>query len=335
MPTPDCARDDARGLRTMASRRTILRAGVATAWAVPVVQLATTAPALAASSKQLTITASIVSWSNSSTNGTFNLQVTVKNTGTVSAVVSTVTLSFPSGWSSSSTTPASGWSRTPGGNSTTHVFTPTSTITLTAGSTTSFTTTINPQTNSVVGTGTYVADGAGLTISGTSSTSGTVVVPTVIDIPGLYPNIVISNGSASWSRSGGNYYLSATATVTNRGRTATGDLDLMGTVDGVGSSTGTATNVATGWTFRTTPDVHYERTGSELTSGQSVSWGSTRQMTGTDAGTTGTLSLTARDNNNGNAIVTGLDINVPASSARVATGKGGQDSVSGKRNASF
>lgn len=84
----DCAQpDEATGGGT--SRRTLLRAAGAAAWTVPVVTLATAAPALAASAKVLTVTSFAASYSlpfwtvtagvsnDSDTHATVNLQVTL------------------------------------------------------------------------------------------------------------------------------------------------------------------------------------------------------------------------------------------------------------------
>ena len=269
------------------------------------------APALAASGHSLAVSAAITGWSGSGTGQKFTLAVTVTNTGAAAATVSTVRLLFPSGWNPNCAN-VSGWTRT-GNNSATVTFTRTSPLSLAAHAATSFTVTVDPD-NSVVAAGTYIEDGGGLTVLATSTTPGATVTPTVIDVPGLYANLVMT-GSAAWSRTGGQYYLTATATVRNRGRTATSDLQVSGVVTGVGTSTGNATNVASGWTFRTSPETFYERTGSELAPGQSVPFTSTRMMTGAEAGTSGTLTLTPRDQGTGNEIVRALSIAVPASSS--------------------
>lgn len=307
------------------SRRGVVRTAAHAAWVVPLVQVASMAPALAASGKSLTVTAAIASWSGSGTAQTFTLSVTVTNTGSVTATVSSVSLIFPSGWNPNCGT-VSGWTRS-GNNSATVTYSRGTAISLAAGASTSFTVTVNPV-NSYVGAGTYVADGGGLSVTAASTTSGVVVTPAVIDIPGLYQNLVMT-GTATWTRTSGLYYLTATATLTNRGRTATTDLDVVGTVEGCGTSTGDAINVGSGWTYRTSPDVHYERTGAELAAGGSISFTATRQMTGSDAGTSGTLTLTPRDNGTTNENVTAATIAVPnygaaaaARSARPTRGNG-------------
>lgn len=292
------------------SRRSVVRTAAHAAWAVPLVQVAAAAPALAASAGSLTAAAVINSWNGSGTRQTFTLTVTVTNTGNTSVALTSVTLSFPTGWNPTSSSLTTGWGVS-GSGSATLSFTPSPARTLAAHTSATFTVTLNPV-NNYVGTGTYVADGAGLKVIPASSTPGTSLTAAVIDVPGLYANLVITNLSAAWTRTGTTYYLPSSCVVKNRGRTATTTLEIAGTVDGLGTASGNPINVATGWTYQTTPDSRYVRTGSQLAAGQTVAFSTNRQMTGVDAGTSGTLTLTPRDAGTTNEVATAASVAVAA-----------------------
>ncbi len=100
------------------SRRTLVRTGATAAWAVPVISVATAAPAMAAVSGGLSVSGS-GSYANKNSTA-LPLTITVTNNRTSAASGCSVTVSFPSGWTPSCTQP-SGWTVSTG-NAQTHTF---------------------------------------------------------------------------------------------------------------------------------------------------------------------------------------------------------------------
>ena len=152
-----------------------------------------------------------------------------------------------------------------------------------------------------------MASGGGLRVVATATNAPTV--DTFTDLAGAYANLIVTSGSATWSRTGNQYFLTTSGTVTNRGRTATSNLRMTIAYSSLGTATGAATGLAPGWTFRTT---YYERTGAELAPGASAAFTATRQMTGGQAGTSGTATLRPSDATLTNEVVTPLAIPVAA-----------------------
>jgi hypothetical protein len=90
-------------------RRTVVRAGVATAWSVPLVQAVAASPAFAVSGPaNLSTTSGTIDRAS----GTYTISITVRNTGGTATQALTATLSSSSAPIQSPTTPA-GWSGGP------------------------------------------------------------------------------------------------------------------------------------------------------------------------------------------------------------------------------
>lgn len=103
------------------SRRSVMKAGAAVAWTVPLVQVVAAAPAVAVSGKStLAVSATKGSWSGKSSN--LEVEVAITNTGSVATTGLQVTFTFDSAWTSGSAS-ASGWTVSPAGNATTKVYT--------------------------------------------------------------------------------------------------------------------------------------------------------------------------------------------------------------------
>lgn len=293
---------DASVLRRNVTRRTVLRTAAHAAWVVPAIQVVSAAPAFAASgSASISVTAGIT-WNGTATSSTFGLRVTITVADAPATGVQ-VTLGFPSGWNPTSTTPG-GWAVT-GARMATVVYT--SGAALPVGQT-EFTVTLDPA-NRVVGRGSYVADGGGLTVTATASNAATAG-PVLLDLEGAYANLVVTGTSAAWSRSGTQYALACAGTVRNRGRTATSNLRMAVAYGSLGRASGAPTQLADGWTFRSN---YYERTGAELGPGASAAFAVTRTMTGGQAGTDGTVTLRPSDATLTNEVVTRATVPVAAS----------------------
>ncbi len=152
-----------------------------------------------------------------------------------------------------------------------------------------------------------MADGGGLIV--TANATNAAVATTAVDLKGAAANLIVTLGSATWSRTGTQYFLACGGTVVNRGRTATSNLRMAVAYSSLGRATGTPTGLAGGWTLHTND---YERTGAELAPGSSAPFEVTRQMTGGQAGTAGTVTLRPSDATLTNEITTALAIPVVA-----------------------
>ena len=101
---------EAAGLEgRLLSRRTVIRTAAHAAWMVPVIHAASAAPAFAAASgTTISVSANVTGWSSTALSATFQLKVTVSNTGGIAAAGVVVTLVFPSKWNPTTSTPP-GW----------------------------------------------------------------------------------------------------------------------------------------------------------------------------------------------------------------------------------
>ena len=90
------------------SRRAVIRTAAHAARMVPVIQAVSATPAFAASGTTISESATVVSWSSIALSATFDLQVTVSNTGGILVQGTVVTLVFPSKWNPTTSTPT-GW----------------------------------------------------------------------------------------------------------------------------------------------------------------------------------------------------------------------------------
>ena len=105
------------------SRRSVVKAGAAAAWTVPLVQVVAAAPAVAVSgAPTLVLSGAIGSWNGNSVN--LNGRVTLTNTGSAPTTSLQVTLTFDTAWTSGSAS-AGDWTVSPSGVATvkTYVFT--------------------------------------------------------------------------------------------------------------------------------------------------------------------------------------------------------------------
>jgi hypothetical protein len=274
-----------RPARPLLDRRTLL---LGAAWTVPAIQVAAAAPAFAATSDPA-LSLSVVgpAWSSTAISATFTLQVTITNTGGLAVTQPRVTLTFPTRWNPTTTTPA-GWTVT-GSRTRTVVYT-LAAGTLPPASSAGFTVTLNPA-DAVVGAGSYVADGGGLAITatGTNATPGSAV----LDLAGAYPNLVVAGGTAQWTRNGTIYTIPFSTTVTNRGRTATNDLQVTHSENFSGTLTNDGTPSA-GWTWNGTRFDAVTQLGPGAQVTLAATMRSSRNWNG--SAPAGTLTLTPRDN---------------------------------------
>lgn len=150
------------------SRRSVMKAGAAAAWSVPLVQVVAAAPAVAVSGPAaLSATAGTGSWNGNSAN--LNTQVTITNTGNNVTSSLQVTFTFDSPWTGGSATAPTGW--TLGASSATS-FTFVAGTQLAAGSNT----TIAPSFASASGRGFAVSISVSPTATGASSVAGVITV---------------------------------------------------------------------------------------------------------------------------------------------------------------
>ena len=141
------------------SRRSVMKAGAAVAWTVPLVQVVAAAPAVAVSGKStLALSAASGSWSGNSSN--LEAQVTITNTGSVATTSLQVTFTFDSAWTSGSAS-GSGWTVSPAGKATTKVYTFTAGTQLAPGAGTTLQAKFTSTTGSGFVTGISVAATAG------------------------------------------------------------------------------------------------------------------------------------------------------------------------------
>lgn len=116
------------------SRRSVMKAGAAAAWTVPLIQVVAAAPAVATSGMStLALSGATGSWSGKSAN--LNVQVTIQNTGAVATTSLQVTMTFGSAWTSGKAS-ATNWTATPAGDTATKTYTFTAATQLAAGGTT-------------------------------------------------------------------------------------------------------------------------------------------------------------------------------------------------------
>ena len=121
--------------------------------------------------------------------------------------------------------PTTGWG---GSGQTTITYTPSGVVlapTGSPGNAITFSITLDPV-DSKVRAGSYSADGTGSGLTITAGASNAPSVNTTVDLEGLV-NLVVSNGTGTWSRTRTTrYYVGFTTTVRNRGRVATGNLQV-------------------------------------------------------------------------------------------------------------
>lgn len=94
------------------SRRSVMKAGAAAAWSVPLVQVVAAAPAVAVSGPTtLVASPGAAGWNGNSAN--IAAPVTVRNTGSNDSLALQVTYTFKSGWTGGSATAPTGWTVSP------------------------------------------------------------------------------------------------------------------------------------------------------------------------------------------------------------------------------
>ena len=121
---PGVGRDDASGARGAVaggvSRRSVVKAGAAAAWSVPLIQVVAAAPANAAytSGTQTTLQwQSLSAAYKTSDSSKLDVTVSIKNSGTFSASSVQVVVELPAGLAGASVNEPSGWTRTAGSTS--------------------------------------------------------------------------------------------------------------------------------------------------------------------------------------------------------------------------
>ena len=97
------------------NRRTLLRTGAHAAWAIPAVQIVTQSPALAATGPAALSVTGTGRWTGPKNAEGLDVNLTVENANTLPTTALQVVLTFPTGWSPSTTQPA-GWSGSGSGN---------------------------------------------------------------------------------------------------------------------------------------------------------------------------------------------------------------------------
>ena len=141
---PENSSANSGGMSGGISRRSIMKAGAAAAWSVPLVQVVAAAPAVAVSgSATLAVSAPPSGWNGRSAN--LPVAITITNTGSVPTTNLQVTCTFDSAWTSGKAT-ATGWAVQPTGVATTKTYTFTASTQVAANATATLSITFNSST---------------------------------------------------------------------------------------------------------------------------------------------------------------------------------------------